>query len=322
MSQGVKVAVTGAGGYIASALVKELLVRGYQVNGTVRDPSDNKYSHLSKLVPEAEQSLKLFSADLLQEGSFKDAFEGVKIVFHTASPFQRQVEDPQRDLVDPAVKGTMNVLKQAKESGVDRVVLTASVATIIRPSTIDHLFTHEDWNTEATIESAPYPFSKTEAEKAAWKFAKENDLKLTTIHPGLVFGPVNSSRTDATSVKTVKSLLDGTHQDGAPDMVVAISDIRDIVLAHIVASEKEIAINKRYMVTSRKQYSMIDIADVLRKKYPNAKLPVDGVQTHKKQKFDSSLAEKELGVTLTPFESSVLDFAESLIDFGIVKLDQ
>src|SRR5687768_6291582 len=106
------VAVTGASGYIASCLVKELLLNKVNVNGTVRSLQDKtKVKHLQEsLHVENGGKLTLFEADLLLDGSFHDCFQGVTCVFHTASPFQLNVQDAQRDLVDPAVKGTENVI--------------------------------------------------------------------------------------------------------------------------------------------------------------------------------------------------------------------
>ncbi|KAJ1379947.1 hypothetical protein SESBI_46431, partial [Sesbania bispinosa] len=106
--EGKVVCVTGASGYIASWIVKFLLQRGYTVRATVRDPSNpNKVDHLLKL-DGAKERLQLFKADLLEEGSFDSAVEGSDAVFHTASPAQFFVKDPQAELIDPAVKGTLN----------------------------------------------------------------------------------------------------------------------------------------------------------------------------------------------------------------------
>jgi len=107
-----KVAVTGASGYIAGPIINLLFERGYQVKASVRSLSDpTKTSHLKTLFP----SLQLFEADLLKEGSFDEAFKDCDFVIHTASPFQLQVSDPQKDLVDPALKGTLNVLNAVKK---------------------------------------------------------------------------------------------------------------------------------------------------------------------------------------------------------------
>ncbi|MCI27978.1 cinnamoyl-CoA reductase 1-like, partial [Trifolium medium] len=125
------VCVTGASGYIASWIVRFLLHRGYTVKATVRDPNDpKKIDHLLKL-DGAKERLKLFKANLLEEGSFDSVVEGCEGVFHTASPFYHDVKDPHTELIDPALKGTLNVLNScAKSPSLKRVVLTSSIAAV------------------------------------------------------------------------------------------------------------------------------------------------------------------------------------------------
>ncbi|RZS19603.1 hypothetical protein BHM03_00052028, partial [Ensete ventricosum] len=80
-----RVCVTGAGGYLASWLVKLLLSRGYFVHGTVRDPGDSKNAHLKNLDGAAE-NLQLFKAELLDYNSLVSAIAGCEGVFHVATP--------------------------------------------------------------------------------------------------------------------------------------------------------------------------------------------------------------------------------------------
>ncbi|KAJ6768857.1 hypothetical protein OIU74_022504 [Salix koriyanagi] len=81
-----RVCVTGASGYLASWLVKRLLLSGYHVTGTVRDPeNEKKLAHLWRLEG-AKERLRLVKADLMEEGSFDDAIMECSGVFHTASP--------------------------------------------------------------------------------------------------------------------------------------------------------------------------------------------------------------------------------------------
>ncbi|KAH8522597.1 hypothetical protein H0E87_003294, partial [Populus deltoides] len=78
------VCVTGAGGFIASWIVKLLLEKGYSVKGTVRKPADPKNSHLRELEG-AQERLTLCKADILDYESLKEAIDqGCDGVFHTA----------------------------------------------------------------------------------------------------------------------------------------------------------------------------------------------------------------------------------------------
>ncbi|XP_047326277.1 phenylacetaldehyde reductase-like [Impatiens glandulifera] len=129
--EGKTVCVTGASGFIASWLVNHLLRRGYTVNATVRDLSDpKKTAHLVAL-DGAKERLKLFKAELTDECSFDEAIEGCDGVFHVASPCSLTCKDPQVELIDPAVKGTINVLNScAKTPSVKRVILTSSISAV------------------------------------------------------------------------------------------------------------------------------------------------------------------------------------------------
>lgn len=100
------VLVTGASGYIASHLVKQLLEAGYRVRGTVRKLSDEKkVSHLRNLVPDAKHPLELVEADLLNDQSWFAAVQGCTCVHHTASPFPSTIPDDENELIKPAVNG-------------------------------------------------------------------------------------------------------------------------------------------------------------------------------------------------------------------------
>ena len=92
--------VTGATGYVAGWIVKDLLESGHTVHAPVRDPADNeKLAHLRALAESNSGTINFFKADLLETGSYADAMEGCEIVFHTASPFTINVKDPQKELI-------------------------------------------------------------------------------------------------------------------------------------------------------------------------------------------------------------------------------
>ena len=131
------VMITGATGYLGSWVTKGLLDAGLTVHAAVRDPHNtSKVAHLNRIAEQAPGTLRLFAGDLLQPGSYDEAMEGCAVVIHTASPFIRAVDDPQRDLVAPALQGTRNVLAGVgRTPSVTRVVLTSSIAAMYGDAT-------------------------------------------------------------------------------------------------------------------------------------------------------------------------------------------
>ena len=126
------VMVTGATGYLGSWVTKGLLDAGITVRAAVRDPQNtNKVAHLNRMAEQTPGTLRLFAGDLLQPGSYDEAMEGCAIVIHTASPILHSTDDPQHDLIEPALEGTRNVLAGVERTpSVTRVVLTSSIVAM------------------------------------------------------------------------------------------------------------------------------------------------------------------------------------------------
>jgi nucleoside-diphosphate-sugar epimerase len=218
------VMVTGATGYVAGWIVKGLLDAGLTVHAPVRNPQNlGKVQHLLKMAENSPGTLKLFKADLLDEGSYAEAMQGCATVFHTASPFTVNVKDPQTQLIDPAVKGTRNVLAEASRTdSVKRVVLTSSCAAIYTDA-IDcatapnGTLTEDIWNTTASLDYQPYSYSKLLAEKAAWEVANaQSQWDLVVVNPSLVIGPATNQAPTSESFNIVRQIGDGTMKAGAP----------------------------------------------------------------------------------------------------------
>jgi len=233
------VCVTGASGYIASHIVAQLLERGYHVRGTVRKTAAD-YPFLTEL-PGADERLELVTASLLDEGSYDPAVAGCDYVMHTASPYQVTVADPQRDLVDPALQGTRNVLGSCAKAGVRRVVLTSSMAAVTDEPETGHVYTEDDWNEKSGLDRNPYYYSKVVAEKAAWGIAEAEDtpFDLVVINPFLVIGPSLTPSLNE-SPKVLVDLLAGQF----PALVAitwGVVDVRDVAASHILAMETQAA---------------------------------------------------------------------------------
>ena len=336
------VCVTGASGFIAAHVVRDLLERGYAVRGTVRSlAKPERYGYLTSL-PGAAERLHLVEAELLTEGAYDEAVAGCEVVMHTASPYAIDVEDPQRDLVDPAVQGTMSVLRSAKAAGVKRVVLTSSMAAISDEPDPDKVFTEADWNERSSLKRNPYYFSKAEAERAAWRFVEEErpPFDLVVINPYMVLGPSLGPALNTTN-QIFRDLLTGVYP-GILSLGWGLVDVRDVARAHVLAMENDDA-SGRYLCAGE-ELSMKAVVEILREagyaegfklprldmacsigdfaarlaSYAQPKGTGTYLRTHlgKRMRYDNGKIRRELGLEFTPAKASVLATVEDLFAHG------
>jgi len=344
------VLVTGATGYVAGHVVRRLLEEGATVHATVRDASNTeRLQYLRDLEASSPGTLRLFSADLLDTGSFADAMAGCSVVLHIASPFALDVDDPQRDLVDPAVDGTRNVLTSvdATES-VQRVVLTSSCAAIYGDNTdVQHapggVLTEDVWNTTSTLEHGAYSLSKTLAEKEAWRLADAQDRwRLVVINPSMVFGPGTRVHGSSESFQLITQIADGTFASGAPDLRIGVVDVREVAEAHLRAAFLPQAQGRH--ILSGSDTSVPEIVNALRPRFgerlklPARTLPkcllwlvgplVNSALTRRfvsrnigvPFRADNSKSRESLGITYRPLAETVGDHVQQLIDQGVVAV--
>ncbi|XP_030951757.1 phenylacetaldehyde reductase-like isoform X3 [Quercus robur] len=309
------VCVTGASGYIASWLVKLLLNRGYTVKASVRDPNDPKKTNHLQVLDGAKERLHLFKANLLEEGSFDSAVEGCDGVFHTASPFYNNIKDAEAELLEPAVKGTLNVLNScAKFPSVKRVVVTSSMAAVLhsKKARTPDVVVDETWFSDPDVCKEAkqwYSLSKTLAEENAWKFAKEKGIDIVTINPAMVIGPLLQPTLN-TSAATILNLINGAQT--FPNVTFGWVNVKDVANAHIQAYEIPTA-SGRYCLVERVIHHS-EVVRVLRELYPTLQLPekcaddkpfVPTFQVSKERT-------RSLGIEYIPFEVSLKETVESL----------
>lgn len=343
MAPELRVCVTGAAGFVASWLVRELLEKGVLVRGTVRRIASA--DHLRAL-PGAVERLELVEADLTVPGSFEPAVRGCAVVFHTASPYVIQVDNPQRDLVDPAVNGTLEVLRACvKATDVARVVLTSSMAAVTDEPDSSQVLTEADWNEKSTLQRNPYYLSKTMAERAAWTFVEREhpSFDLVAMNPFMIMGPSLGPGLNVSN-KIVADLVNGVYP-GILSITWGIVDVRDVAHAHVRAAEVQDA-RGRYLLVQEPPVSMRTMVGWLREagygdgtKLPsramdnavgnllvklNSYMQPPGVasylRTHigRVPRYDASKARKDLGLTLRPARETVLDTARDLEQQGHV----
>ncbi|EES14653.1 hypothetical protein BDA96_07G066000 [Sorghum bicolor] len=311
--------VTGAGGFLASWLVKLLLSTGrYAVRGTVRDLGDGKNAHLMTL-EDAGERLQLVKADMLDYGSVASAVAGCEGVFHVASPVPSgQLSNPEADVIAPAVTGTLNVLKACHEAKVKRVVVVSSVAAVFNNPNWPkgEAFTEDSWSDAEYCRKNEewYFLSKTLAEHEAFAYAAKTGLDIVTICPSLVIGPLLQPTVNA-SVKIFLGYIKGdqeTVNNGSMNLV----DVRDVADALLLAYENPQA-SGRYLCCSP-AIRVSDIVNTLKTSYPTHTYPqkfveVEGSNTYITEKL------RKLGWTSRPMEETLRDSVDCYRALGILN---
>ena len=272
-----KVLVTGASGYIALHCISELLKKGYSVRGSLRnlDREEEVRSSIKKDV--ADDNLEFCKLNLLSDDGWQDAMHGCEYLLHMASPFITYEPKNEDDLIRPAKEGTLRALKFAKDAGIKKVVLTSSVAAIAyghkKP-----ICGPSDWS-DINQNIGAYTKSKTIAERAAWDFINSQEQKnmtMTTIHPGLVLGPLLSNDIDGASADIMNKLITGQFP-GNPNLNFTIVDVRDVALLHVKAISSDESNGKRCLTTSKDYLHMSKLSSILReggyKKAPSKNIP-------------------------------------------------
>ncbi|KAL1890959.1 methylglyoxal reductase (NADPH-dependent) gre2 [Sporothrix stenoceras] len=270
MSEKRKVLLTGGSGFIASHILDILLENGYSVVAAVR--TAQKSEAVLASLPEAQRPLVSFALvdDVAREGAFDAvlASQPFDYVIHTASPYQLRVEDPVKDLLDPALRGTTGLLRSVQRlaPSVKRVVLTSSSAAMLNPAKHAAVYDESCWRpmtwAEAQQPQNAYEASKVFAERAAWALVNGSDnvetagetaatgqpratsFDLAVVNCTYTFGPVqrwlSSWEGVNASNQRIRDCVLGrwtADKGGVPPTrpVFTWVDVRDVALAHIRA---------------------------------------------------------------------------------------
>ena len=297
------VCVTGANGFMGSWVVRTLLQnpRYTSIHASIFPGSDP--SHLFSLHPDAKTRIKVFEVDVLDVAAVNSAVDGCTGVFHVASPCTLEdPKDPQKELIIPAVQGTLNVLEASKRFQVKRVVLTSSISALVpNPNWPPNKpFDESSWTDLDYCESRKkfYPVSKTLAEKAAWDFAGKNGVNVVAINPATCLGPLLQSSLNA-SCAVIQQLLQGS-DDTQENYWLGAVHVKDVAKAQVLLFESPEA-SGRYLCTNG-SYQFSEFAKRVSKLFPN--YPV--------HRFVLFFLFYYLGLKIAEFEDSYLKKMQNL----------
>lgn len=360
IQSGARVLVTGATGYLGAAVAEQFIQEGYVVVGSARTLSkaENVKNFFDKKYGPGKFEIYA-SGDLEKDGAFDDAVKGtahftvylkvefkfiknidytdVEAIAHVASPVGVSSDDPVKDVVEVAVKGTTSLLNSALKYGknVKSVVVVSSVASVLDSSVPEeYLYTEKNWNDgaiktvlelkakgEAINPFIAYMASKNEAERAVWNF-KENkkpSFTLTTVLPTYLYGaivPTPRSVADVQAASTANYIVKfytGENQDYKQVLPpVGFVSIADVARASVLIVEKnDVSDGQRYLLNAG-SYSFQQIVDILRKNYPERQsIIVEGEpgnyeKANQPKQYDGSKITRDLGLKYTDLEPVVL----------------
>jgi nucleoside-diphosphate-sugar epimerase len=285
-----RVLLTGANGFLGSHILSELLNNGFFVRGVVR--SQSKADQIAKDFPSFKSQLDFgIVPDMTVPGAFDKVVKATPpfdAVLHQASPFLFSVIGSNSEFLDPAVKGTTEILKAIKAHApeVKRVIYTSSCAAVLNfdapvETTPQKVYTEEDWYpiaySQALVGSKAeaYRASKKFAELAAWDFVKTEkpNFDFVSLNPPMIYGPLKHTVSNIKDVNEsnarIYSNFINSKKDAPlpPNGVHMYVDVRDLAVAHVRAVTTPEAGGQRIIVSSKKASSQ-DISNILRKSFP------------------------------------------------------
>jgi nucleoside-diphosphate-sugar epimerase len=331
------VLVTGGTGFLGGWCIVQLLSQGYEVRTTVRDLGREQAVRetVSAGGVDAGSRLRVLAADLTSDTGWTEAVAGCRYVLHVASPFPpEQPKDPQ-ELIVPARDGAVRVLRAVLDQGVERIVLTSSIAAVrgSRASSPSEPYTEADWTDGNDPSRTPYVRSKALAEESAWDLVREAGAieRLAAINPGAIIGPT-LNQDHSYSLQAIQRLMSG--MPAAPRIGFTFVDVRDVADLHLRAMTDPAAGGERFIATDRWLW-ISEVAAILRERLGDAasKVPTrvapdflvrlmarfDGSirsivgDLGKQSWISSDKARTTLGWSTRPVESSIEETGRSLV---------
>jgi dihydroflavonol-4-reductase len=315
------VLVTGASGFVGSAVVRALLAEGRRVRVLMRPSSDRRN------IAGLDVEVRIGSLD--EWGTLAAAVAGCGALYHVAADYRLWVRDPDA-MYAANVDGTVRLMAAAQEAGVERIVYTSSVATL--GQTLDGTSADETTPSRLAGMIGPYKRSKFLAEDAVRRMVREQALPAVIANPSTPVGP-----RDLKPTPTGRMIIEAAagRMPAFVDTGLNLVHVDDVAQGHLLA-ERHGRVGERYILGGENMTLaaiLRAIAQLYDRKPPKLQLPVaaiwpvalvaemvgritgrepfvtfDGLRMAKKRMFfTSSKAERELGYRARPALDAIAD---------------
>jgi NAD dependent epimerase/dehydratase len=261
------VLVTGAGGFIGSHLVDELLHRGADVTAFIHYNARNDWGMLEGRYTDSTPHLKIIAGDVTDTLFVKKAVSGKEVVFHLAAligiPYSYVAPE---SYVNTNIKGTLNLMQASLDENVGRIVHTSTseVYGTAQYTPIDEKHPLQG--------QSPYSASKIGADKIAESFYCSFGLPVTTIRPFNTFGPRQSTRAVIPTIIT-QALTGNKVKLGSLTPVRDLTYVADTVSGFIKFAESKKTIGRTVNTGSGRGVTIGELANIIIKKVnPKAKI--------------------------------------------------
>ncbi|HUO97697.1 MAG TPA: hopanoid-associated sugar epimerase [Rhizomicrobium sp.] len=313
--------VTGASGFVGSAVARHLAAKGYKLRLAVR--SNSRRDNIDGLDAE------VVVADMRDAGAVARAIRGAKVLFHVAADYRLWARDPA-EIVRNNLEGTRSVMQGALAAGVERVVYTSSVATL-KPHDDG---TPADESSRHTVDTAigAYKRSKLVAERLVERMIEDEGLPAVIVNPSTPIGPrdIKPTPTGRVIVEAAAGRIPAFVDTG-----LNLVHVDDVAAGHVLALEKG-GVGESYVLGGQDvgfREMVGAIAEMVQRKPPTIGLPrlplfpvawvaecfarltgkepfitADALKMAKYRMFFSSAkAERELGYTARPYAQALAD---------------
>ncbi|KAK9364721.1 hypothetical protein V1509DRAFT_586727 [Lipomyces kononenkoae] len=330
------VLITGASGHLGFKVLVLALQAGYKARVAVR--SQDKANailateSIRKLNPGTNLEFVVV-VDILASDAYTSAVQGVKYIIHCASPITSGItEDFDKKIIQPALKGTTNILEAAyKSSGISRIVITSSIVAVIPFKEIfSQSGTTFDGSMKVPYNSGPYKTefeayaeSKVRALAFTHQFVAEKKpgFDIINIMPSYIIGKnelvTSVDDFDKGTNKALFGQIRGYKRPAFPGTTVYLNDVAAV---HVKALDPQIPGNQDFVATSGGIDGIVhkDAIDIVKNNFPDAIsqgiLPLNGVQPTLTLKIDASRTEKVFGLKFSGLETQVKSITQHYLD--------